>query len=126
MTHSPTHNRTIFRVAVASTDGYTVDTHFGRAYDFYIYQYLVDEWIFVEKRTVTPVCQDGQHSVAAMQKNVEQFKDCQYVVASKIGTGAMSVLQSQGIVAMALPMDINDALEKVYTYHEVQKLMEQF
>ncbi len=119
-------NRTIFRVAVASTDGYTVDTHFGRAYDFFIYQYLVDEWIFVEKRTVTPVCQDGQHSVAAMQKNVEQFKDCQYVVASKIGTGAMSVLQSQGIVAMALPMDINDALEKVYTYHEVQKLMEQF
>ena len=27
-------NKTIFRVAVASTDGYTVDTHFGRAYDF--------------------------------------------------------------------------------------------
>ena len=123
MTHSPTHNRTIFRVAVASTDGYTVDTHFGRAYDFYIYQYLVDEWIFVEKRTVSPVCQDGQHSVAAMQKNVSQFADCQYVVASKIGTGAMSALQSQSIVPMALPMDINDALEKIYTYNEIQKLL---
>lgn len=123
MTHSPTHNRTIFRVAVASTDGYTVDTHFGRAYDFYIYQYLVDEWIFVEKRTVNPVCQDGQHSVATMQKNISQFADCQYVVASKIGTGAMSALQSQGIVPMALPMDINDALEKIYTYNEIQKLL---
>ena len=123
MTHSPTHNRTIFRVAVASTDGYTVDTHFGRAYDFYIYQYLVDEWIFVEKRTVNPVCQDGQHSVAAMQKNISQFADCQYVVASKIGTGAMSALQSQGIVPMSLPMDINDALEKIYTYNEIQKLL---
>ena len=123
MTHSPTHNRTIFRVAVASTDGYTVDTHFGRAYDFYIYQYLVDEWIFVEKRTVSPVCQDGQHSVAAMQKNISQFADCQYVVASKIGTGAMSALQSQGIVPMSLPMDINDALEKIYTYNEIQKLL---
>lgn len=124
MTHSPTHNKTIFRVAVASTDGYTVDTHFGRACDFYIYQYLVDEWIFVEKRAVNPVCQDGQHSVAAMQKNVTQFKDCQYIVASKIGTGAMSTIQSQGITAMALPMDINDALEKVYTYHEIQNLFE--
>ena len=123
MTHSPTHNKTIFRVAVASTDGYTVDTHFGRAYDFYIYQYLVDEWIFVEKRTVNPVCQDGQHSVAAMQKNISQFADCQYVVASKIGTGAMSALQSQGIVPMSLPMDINDALEKIYTYNEIQKLL---
>ena len=123
MTHSPTHNRTIYRVAVASTDGYTVDTHFGRAYDFYIYQYLVDEWIFVEKRTVNPVCQDGQHSVAAMQKKISQFADCQYVVASKIGTGAMSALQSQGIVPMALPMDINDALEKIYTYNEIQKLL---
>ena len=124
MTHSPTHNKTIFRVAVASTDGYTVDTHFGRAYDFYIYQYLVDEWIFVEKRTVNPVCHDGQHSVAVMQSNVGQFADCQYVIASKIGTGAMSALQSQGIVPMALPMDINDALEKVYTFNEVQKLFE--
>ena len=123
MTHSPTHNRTIFRVAVASTDGYTVDTHFGRAYDFYIYQYLVDEWIFVEKRTVSTVCHDGQLSVAAMQKNISQFADCQYVVASKIGTGAMSALQSQGIVPMALPMDINDALEKIYTYNEIQKLL---
>ena len=84
---------------MASTDGYTVDTHFGRAYDFYIYQYLVDEWIFVEKRIVKPVCQGGQHSIAAMEENVSQFSDCQYVVASKIGTGAMSALQQKNIQA---------------------------
>jgi hypothetical protein len=35
----------------------------------------------------------------------------------------MSALQSQGIVPMALPMDINDALEKIYTYNEIQKLL---
>lgn len=116
-------NKKIFRVAVASTDGYAVDTHFGRACDFYIYQYLVDEWIFVEKRTVKPVCQEGQHSVAAMQKNVEQFKDCQYIVASKIGTGAVSALRSQGIIPMSLPGDVNDILEKIYSYNEVQKLL---
>lgn len=113
----------IFRVAVASTDGYTVDTHFGRAYDFYIYQYLVDEWIFVEKRIVKPVCQGGQHSIAAMDENVSQFSDCQYVVASKIGTGAMSALQQKNIQAMALPGDINEALEKVFTYNEIQNLI---
>lgn len=113
----------IFRVAVASTDGYTVDTHFGRANDFYIYQYLIDEWIFVEKRNVKPVCQGGQHSIAAMEQNVDQFADCQFVVASKIGTGAMSVLQGKHIQAMALPGDINEVLEKVFTYNEIQNLI---
>ena len=42
-----------FRVAAASSDyGYTVDVHFGRATDFYIYQYFDGEWIYVEKRSV--------------------------------------------------------------------------
>ena len=112
-----------FRVALASTDGYTVDTHFGRAEDFYIYQCFIDEWIFIEKRTVKPACQNGKHSIEEMQKNASLFADCKYVVASKIGMGAISALQSQGIIPMALPGDVNDALEKIFSYNEVQKLL---
>ena len=127
MTHSPTHNNqdyNAFRVALASTDGYEVNTHFGRAETFYIYQFFIDEWIFIEKRAVKPACQNGKHSIEEMQKNAALFADCKYVVASKIGAGALSALQSQGIIPMNLPGDVNDALEKIFSYNEVQKLFQ--
>ena len=111
-----------FRVAVASTDGYEIDTHFGRATEFYVYQHFIDEWIFIEKRTVKPVCNSGKHSIDAMHQNVEHFADCKYVAASKIGQGAMTALQSKGITAMSLPRDVNEALQKIYSYNEIQNL----
>ena len=58
-----------FRVAFASSDGYVVDTHFGRATSFYIYQYFEGEYVFVEERKVTPVCLGGEHSTEKMKEN---------------------------------------------------------
>ena len=113
---------TTFRVAFASSDGYVVDTHFGRATTFYIYQFLEDEYIFVEKRFVSSVCQGGVHSSAKMKENVSLFSDCQYIVALRIGMGAMAIIQDNGIVPMALPGEITDAMEKVYSYNELQNL----
>jgi predicted Fe-Mo cluster-binding NifX family protein len=44
------------------------------------------------------------------------------VAASKIGQGAMTALQSKGITAMSLPGDVNEALQKIYSYNEIQNL----
>ena len=46
-----------YRVAVASTDGETVNIHYGKSHLFYIY-FVDDEtgYDLVEKRAVTPVC----------------------------------------------------------------------
>ncbi|MBO4397074.1 MAG: hypothetical protein J5805_00915 [Bacteroidaceae bacterium] len=112
-----------FRVAVASTDdGYTVNVHFGRATDFHIYQFFEGEWIYVEKRSVKPVCQGGGHSPIEMEKTIELLLDCQYVTASRIGIGAASLMSQKGIIAMALPGDIMEALDKIYSYNEIQNL----
>lgn len=117
------HKCNTFRVAVASTDdGFTVNVHFGRATDFHIYQYFEDEWIYVEKRSVEPVCQGGSHSYSKMEKRIEVFHDCQYVIASRIGIGAITLMSMKGIVAMALPGDIFEALDKIYSYNEIQNL----
>ena len=117
------HKINAFRVAAASTDyGYTVDVHFGRATDFYIYQYLEGEWIYLEKRSVEPVCQGGSHSSSEMEKRIEVFQDCQYVIASRIGIGAVTLMSQKGIVAMALPGDLLEALDKIYSYNEIQNL----
>lgn len=112
----------IFRIAFASSDGYVVDEHFGRASAFYIYQFFEDEYTFIEKRTVNPVCIGGSHSDAKMQQTVSQLTDCKYVVALRIGMGASAAMQQKGITPMALPGEITDALDKIYSYNEIQNL----
>lgn len=111
-----------FRVAFASSDGYVIDTHFGRATSFYIYQYFDDEYVFVEKRELEPVCLGGSHSTTKMRENVAQFQDCQYIVALRIGMGAIAIIQDSGITPMAIPGDITDVMEKLRQYHEIQNL----
>lgn len=110
-------------VAVASTDGETVNTHYGKAETFYIY--IVDDsegYDLLEKRNVTPVCQDGSHNKARMEEHIKQFTDCKYVIASKIGIAAAQALSLAGITGMELPGTIDDAILKVWKYNQIQNL----
>ncbi len=111
-----------YRVAFASSDGYVVDTHFGRAETLYIYQFFDGEYSLVEKRYVSSVCQGGTHSPNEMRKNVEHFLDCQYIVALRIGVGAMAIIRECGITPMVLPGELTEAMDKIYKYHQIQKL----
>ncbi|WP_051537892.1 NifB/NifX family molybdenum-iron cluster-binding protein [Treponema sp. C6A8] len=112
-----------YRIAVASTDGDSVNIHYGKSNLFYIY-YVDDEtgYDLVEKRSVTPVCQDGSHLRSAMEESVKLFEDCKYVVASRIGPGAAQALTSAGLISMELPGSIDDAILKVWKYNRVQGL----
>ena len=114
-----------YRVAVASTDGETVNMHYGKSEIFYIY--FVDDEVgydFVETRSVTPVCQDGSHNQSAMEQSVKQFTDCKYLVASRIGSGAIQALTAAGITGMELPGSIDEAMLKVWKYNRVQGLFD--
>ena len=112
-----------YRVAVASTDGETVNIHYGKSQIFYIYLIDDDEgYDLLEKRTVNPVCQDGFHNKAAMESHVQQVADCKYVIASRIGDGAIQSLTAAGITAMALPGSIDEAILKVWKYNRIQGL----
>ena len=112
-----------YRVAVASSDGESVNRHYGKAESFYIY--LVDDeegYDFLEKRLVKAVCQEGKHNAAEMEKHVQNFRDCKYVAASRIGSGAIQSLTAAGITAMELPGSIDDAILKIWKYNRVQGL----
>lgn len=112
-----------YRIAIASSDGESVNIHFGKSNLFYIY-YIDDEsgYDLIEKRSVMPVCQDRSHEKSAMEKSVRQFRDCKYVIASRIGPGAAQILTSAGIISMELPGSIDDAILKVWKYNRVQGL----
>ena len=112
-----------YLVAVASSDGETVNVHYGRAQTFYVYYIDDDEgYNLVETRSVKPVCMDGAHNQSSMKQSVARFTDCRYVVASKIGAGASQTLATAGITAMELPGSIDDAILKIWKYNQVQEL----
>lgn len=112
-----------YKIAVATTDGESVNQHYGKSEEFYIYS-VDDEtgYDFIEKRKVVPVCMNGSHIKNQMEQSVEQFTDCRYVVASRIGEGASSALTTKGIIAMELPGSLDDAMLKVWKYNRVQGL----
>ena len=93
----------VYKVAIASTDGETVNMHYGKATKFYIYS-IDDEvgYDLVEERQVEPVCQEG--------------------VVSRLGTAASAALSAAGITAMELPGTIDDAILRVWKYNQIQGL----
>ena len=112
-----------YRVAVASTDGETVNRHYGKSESFYIYSVDDEEgYEFLEKRLVKAVCQDGKHNIVEMEKHLQNFKDCKYVLASRIGSAAIQTLTAAGITAMELPGSIDEAMLRVWKYNRMQGL----
>ncbi|MCH5150067.1 MAG: dinitrogenase iron-molybdenum cofactor biosynthesis protein [Spirochaetales bacterium] len=116
-------NQSIYKVALASSDGKTIDRHYGKADTFYIFE--IDEndgYNLIETRTVTPACMGGSHDAVLMEKSSVRFSDCRYVVAVRIGAGAAAALAKNGIAAMELPGSFDDAIAKLWKYNRIQNL----
>ena len=117
-----------YKIAVASSDGIVVNSHFGRAEDFLIYRLEIDNendsWLkeFIELRKVAPVCQGGNHDDNRLQETAKLFSDCKYVLVSRIGQGAAFALEGKGITPMELPGMIDESIEKLIVYEKLQSL----
>ena len=113
----------IYKVAIASTDGESVNQHYGKAEKFYIYS-IDDEvgYDLVEERQVQPVCMGGAHEISKMEESTRNFTDCRYLVVSRLGTAANATLSAAGITAMELPGSIDDAILSVWKYNRIQNL----
>ena len=113
-----------FRIAVATSDGIVVNQHFGRAVKFRIYDINQDNTVdFKEERAVSPVCQSGVHDELKMKENVNLLTDCKYVLASRIGQGAINALEQAGVTPMELPGIIEESIGRLIAYDEVQALL---
>ena len=112
-----------YRVAIASSDGETVNQHYGKAEKFYIYS-INDEvgYDLVEERHVEPVCMDGAHEISKMEQSTLNFTDCRYIIVSRLGNAASAALSAAGITAMELPGTIDDAILRVWKYNQIQNL----
>lgn len=114
-----------FRIAVATSDGIVINQHFGKAKKFRIYDVNEDDTIdYKEERVLIPICQGGVHDEKKMQENIEYFTDCKYVLASRIGQGAVNALERAGVQPVELPGVIEESIQRLVSYDKVQELFE--
>ena len=114
-----------YQIAVASSDGIVVNQHFGHAVTFYIYH--VKENVLCEGRMVRQmkaVCHTGDHDDNQLRENMKKLQDCKYLLVSRIGYGAAMQAEQLGIIPVELPGGIEESIQKVISYAQVQNLFE--
>ena len=92
----------IFRIAIASSDGVNVDTHFGHAFFFIIADVneINGEVTEIEDRDVSPACEGhscGGHQGRNIAKIADILSDTDYVLIARIGPPAAAELEQKGI-----------------------------
>jgi predicted Fe-Mo cluster-binding NifX family protein len=114
-----------YKIAVASSDGIVVNQHFGHADTFFIYEINGEEFRKTDDiRRVEPVCNGGNHDDAKLLGNMGLFKDCKYIIVSRIGTYAAMQAEKLGIRTMELPGFIEESIRKLIAFEQIQNLFE--
>ncbi len=82
------------RIAVASSDGTTVDQHFGQAESFYVYDVSAAGAVEVARREVA---KNALPNEGVRETIIRMLADCKLLLAEKIGTGPRPMLAKAGI-----------------------------
>jgi predicted Fe-Mo cluster-binding NifX family protein len=115
-----------YRIAVTSSDGKTIDIHFGRAKFFYILEVNGENWNILESRPVEKTAETGSgchgHAAEHIGRTAEIIHDCAYLLTAKIGPKPAELLRKHGITAMEAPPDLALSVLKLNEYREKQGL----
>lgn len=115
------------RCAVATSDGFLVDQHFGRAKRFEVYEALHGAApLFIETRRVQRACSGQGHDSSALDAVAERLGDCSFVIVAKIGPAARAALIQRGIEAYEVVAEIEAAIEKVMAYRRMLAITDIF
>ena len=101
----------MYRIAVASSDGVTINAHFGQAGEFLIY--AVDDggaFNLLEKRRIASPDEAGKPHQHGAKSVADQLADVDVVLVNQIGLGAIEALQEKGIKSFVLKGPIDKAL----------------
>jgi predicted Fe-Mo cluster-binding NifX family protein len=96
-----------YRIAIASSNGESVDQHFGQAQNFLIYQVSSKGIDFVEDREVQLVQSETPHSEENLERLVKLLEDCSAVFVLKIGARSSGYLQLHHISVFEVDFSLN-------------------
>ena len=104
----------VHRIAVASSKGTLVDTHFGHAERFDVYELGEEGSAFVESRNTASACSGKGHDESAFDLTLSLLSDCEAIFVSVIGYGAAAYLHEKGMRVFESPyFAVSEVLEKV-------------
>jgi predicted Fe-Mo cluster-binding NifX family protein len=101
------------RLAVATSDGFTVNEHFGHAKFFRVYDINQSGSDFIEVRDAVAACQHRLgHDTTRFDKIIELLSDCDALLVQKIGEGAAAYLIAKNVRVFEVSGSIDAVLEK--------------
>lgn len=101
-----------YKIALASSDGVRVDSHFGAADRFYIVTLDTEkeDYEITESIEARPPCNGGWHEVSKFEAVLEDLSDVSAIVAQRIGPGALQFIKDKGKAAYQIPLDIEQVI----------------
>ncbi|MDR1524935.1 MAG: hypothetical protein LBS79_06735 [Tannerella sp.] len=81
-----------YRIAIASSNGETVNQHFGQATSLLVYEIGEDGVRFVGDRTVELIPGEAAHTEGNMQRFAEALHDCSAIFVRRIGARSAGYL----------------------------------
>lgn len=102
------------RIAIATSDGKTVNEHFGHAKFFRVYQTDENTYEYIELRDAVAACQHSLgHDVTRFDKIIELLSDCDALLVEKIGAGAAAYLIEKNVRVFEVSGSIDAVLKKI-------------
>lgn len=102
------------RIAIATSDGKTVNEHFGHAKFFRVYQTDENTYEYIELLDAVAACQHSLgHDVTRFDKIIELLSDCDALLVEKIGAGAAAYLIEKNVRVFEVSGSIDAVLKKI-------------
>jgi nitrogen fixation protein NifB len=114
-----------FKVAVATSDGVNVDSHFGHVREFTIYRVEAESGLgdAIETRSIQRAACSGDCAEEDVFGSIaRKLTDVEYVIAARIGLPAVVALETENITAFDGISKVNEALKKVSSHREKRRL----
>lgn len=112
------------RVAVTSSDGTTIDLHFGRCSDFLIAEIDGDsgEWRVLGRRKAEQTCHNFSHQEEHVREVAKLLSDCPYLFTYRIGIYPYSVFRERGVRCFETPTEEPQPIDA--TFRSFRKYLE--
>ncbi|MBN2442981.1 MAG: radical SAM protein [Spirochaetales bacterium] len=101
---NPYENRTY--CAVSSREGILINKHLGQTEEFYIYEYVDNQWTFKERRKAPPAGGGDDR----WEKVIFLLADCHTLLVNGVGPKPFELLSKSGIKIYSLEGMIDEAL----------------
>jgi nitrogen fixation protein NifX len=108
----------MYRIAIASSDGESVNQHFGQARNLLIYE-ISDEGVeFIEDRAINLFADEAAHTERNMTVFANTLNDCSAVFVRRIGAQSAKFLHEHNIRTFEVNFSLNHVISTLLRHQK--------